>query len=389
MRVPFVDLRAQHEELRAEIEAAVQDVIDHSHFIGGERVAVFEQNFAAFCGARHAVACASGTDALKLALLAAGVQPGDEVVTVPNTFIATTEAINLVGAHFALVDIDPGTYNLSPARLIDFLEEQGKIGPDGRVINRRTGRPVTAVLPVHLYGLPADLEAILEIAEKYRLRVVEDACQAHGAAYELGGKTKRVGTFGKTAAFSFYPGKNLGAMGEGGAVTTDDADRDRLMRILRDHGQSQKYLHISPQGWNGRLDALQCAILDLKLPRLAGWNERRRQAAAWYRERLGEDDRIVLPRELPGRQHVYHLFVVRLKERDRVLQELGDRGIAAGLHYPVALHLQTAYQDLGWRPGDFPESEAAAASILSLPMFPHLTEEQVDYVCRSLKEILG
>jgi dTDP-4-amino-4,6-dideoxygalactose transaminase len=389
MRVPFVDLRAQHDELRAAIDEAVQDVIDKSHFIGGERVAVFEKNFAAFCGARHAVACASGTDALKLALMASGVAPGEEVVTVPNTFIATTEAINLMGAHFAFVDIEPRTYNLSPARLLDFIEKQGNIGRDGRLVNRQTGRPVTAILPVHLYGLPADLPAILEIAAEYHLKVVEDACQAHGAACEFNGEKKRVGTFGKTAAFSFYPGKNLGAMGEGGAVTTDDDDCDRLMRLWRDHGQSQKYIHLSPQGWNCRLDALQCAILNLKLQNLAAWNDRRRQAAAWYRERLRGDDRIVLPQEVAGREHVYHLFVVRLAGRDRILQELAARGIAAGLHYPIALHLQAAYQGLGWRPGDFPESEAAAASILSLPMFPHITEEQVDYVCRTLEAILG
>jgi dTDP-4-amino-4,6-dideoxygalactose transaminase len=389
MEVPFVDLRALHDELRVEIDNAIKDVIDQSQFIGGERVAIFEKNFAAFCGARHAVTCASGTDALKLALMAGGVEPGEEVVTVPNTFIATTEAINLAGAFFTFVDIDRRTYNLSPERLFTFLNKQCNIARDGKVVNRKTGRVVKAILPVHLYGLPADMQLILEIAEKYRLKVIEDACQAHGATYELSGEKKRAGALGHTAAFSFYPGKNLGAMGEGGAVTTNDDESNRLMRIWRDHGQSQKYIHISLRGWNGRLDGMQCAILNIKLKKLHEWNECRRQAASWYRERLQGDARIVLPEEMPGCKHVYHLFVVRIPERDKTLQELSVRGIGAGLHYPIALHLQTAYQGLGWHQGDFPETEAAAASILSLPMFPHITEEQVDYVCRSLKEILA
>lgn len=389
MKVPFVDLRAQHDEVRAEINDAIKDVIDQSHFIGGERVATFEKNFAAFCGARHAVTCGSGTDALKLALMAGGVEPGDEVVTVPNTFIATTEAVNLVGAYFTFVDIERRGYNLSPEKLFTYLNKQCKIERDGKVVNRQTDRVVKAILPVHLYGLPADMKAILEIAAKYHLKVIEDACQAHGATYELNGEKKRVGTLGHTAAFSFYPGKNLGAMGEGGAVTTNDEESNRLMRIWRDHGQSRKYYHLSPQGWNSRLDGMQCAVLNIKLKKLNEWNKCRSQAASWYRERLQGDERIVLPEEMAGCKHVYHLFVVRIPERDKTLQELSVRGIGAGLHYPVALHLQTAYQSLGWRQGDFPETEAAAASILSLPMFPHITEEQVDYVCRSLKEILG
>jgi dTDP-4-amino-4,6-dideoxygalactose transaminase len=336
MKVPFVDLRALHDELRAEIDDAIKDVIDKSQFIGGNRVEIFEKNFAAFCGARHAVTCASGTDALKLALMAGGVEPGEEVVTVPNTFIATTEAINLVGAYITFVDIDRRTYNLSPDKLFTFLNKQCNIERDGKVVNRKTGRVVKAILPVHLYGLPADMETIQEIAEKYRLKVIEDACQAHGATYELNGEKKRVGTLGQTAAFSFYPGKNLGAMGEGGAVTTNDEESNRLMRIWRDHGQSQKYIHISPRGWNGRLDGMQCAILNIKLTKLEEWNECRRQAASWYRERLQGDERIVLPEEMAGCKHVYHLFVVRIPERDKALQELSSRGIGAGLHYPIA-----------------------------------------------------
>jgi len=388
VKVPFVDLRALHEEVRPEIEAVFKEVVDRSSFIGGDRVVNFEADFALFCGSKYAVTCASGTDALKLGLMAAGVGAGDEVITVPNTFIATTEAINLVGASFSLVDIDRVTYNLSPSRLAEFLENNCRVEADG-CVNIHTGRPVKAVLPVHLYGLPADMKPILELAKKYRLQVIEDACQAHGAEYTLDGNKGRAGSFGAVGAFSFYPGKNLGAMGEGGAVTTNDNLMARNMRMWRDHGQSQKYIHISPQGWNGRLDALQCAILNIKLKKLAEWNERRRQAASWYRERLINDERITLPEEPVGNKHVFHLFVVRLPDRDKSLEELSARGIGVGLHYPIALHLQSAYRDLGWRKGDFPESERAAETILSLPMFPHISEEQVDYVCHSLKEILG
>jgi dTDP-4-amino-4,6-dideoxygalactose transaminase len=389
VKVPFVDLRALHEEVRPEIEAAFKEVVDRSSFIGGDRVLNFEKDFASFCGSKYAVTCASGTDALKLALMAAGVGSGDEVITVPNTFIATTEAINLLGAFFSLVDIDRETYNMSPNRLAEFLETQCRVEGNGKCVLIKTGRPVKAVLPVHLYGLPAEMKTILELAGKYGLRVVEDACQAHGAEYALDGDMRRAGTFGVAGAFSFYPGKNLGAMGEGGAVTTNDDSMDQRMRLWRDHGQSKKYIHLSPQGWNSRLDALQCAILNIKLKRLAQWNSARRQAASWYRERLRGDERIILPEEPAGSKHVYHLFVVRLPDRDKVLQGLSARGIGVGMHYPIALHLQTAYQGLGWRRGEFPESELSAETILSLPMFPHISEEQVDYVCRSLTEILG
>jgi dTDP-4-amino-4,6-dideoxygalactose transaminase len=380
MHVPFVDLHAQHAELRADIEASIGRIIDTSAFIGGEPVQLFEANFAAYCGARHAVACANGTDALKLALMACGVRRGDEVVTVPHTFIATVEAITMIGAHPVFVDIDGPTYHMAAEKLAAFLETQCYRDDDGRTINRHSGRPVVAALPVHLYGLPVDMDAIVAVARRYGLAVVEDACQAHGAMYG----ERRAGTLGDAAAFSFYPGKNLGAMGEGGAVTTQDAGMDREMRIWRDHGQSERYIHVTPDGWNGRLDTMQCAILDVKLRRLDEWNARRRQAAQWYRERLAGDERIVLPVEPAGRSHVYHLFVVRLPDRERARQELAEQGIGVGLHYPVPLHLQAAYQNMGWRAGDFPEAERAAAQILSLPMFPHISEAQVDHVCRAL-----
>jgi dTDP-4-amino-4,6-dideoxygalactose transaminase len=389
VNVPFVDLRAQHEELRQEIEAVFKEVVDRSSFVGGQYVANFEHNFASFCGAKHAVTCASGTDALKLALMAAGVVPGDEVITVPNTFIATVEAVNLAGASFSFVDIDRETYNVSPERLAEFLEHHCRQAGENQWVKVKSGRPVKALLAVHLYGLMADMKPLMELALAYNLQVIEDACQAHGAAYTWDDQEQRAGSFGAANAFSFYPGKNLGAMGEGGAVTTNDDRMDQNMRMWRDHGQNQKYIHLSSQGWNGRLDSLQCAILDIKLKKLAEWNERRRQAASWYRERLQGDGRIVLPQEQQGRRHVYHLFVVRVPDRDKMLQELSTRGIGVGLHYPIALHLQAAYQGLGWRQGDFPESEAAAASILSLPMFQHITEDQVDYVCNTLKQTLG
>lgn len=380
MHIPFVDLRAQHDEVWPELQTAIGDVIDRSAFIGGAVVDQFERSFARFCGAKHAVACANGTDALKLALMACGVGPGDEVVTVPHTFIATTEAISLVGACTVFVDIDPVTYNMSSQRLAEFLEGCRR-SADGRPVNPATGRTVAAVLPVHLYGLPADMAPIRQLAEQHNLRVIEDACQAHGATYNLNGRAQRTGTLGDAAAFSFYPGKNLGAMGEGGGVTTNTVGMDRAMRVWRDHGQSEKYVHISANGWNGRLDTIQCAILDVKLHKLDEWNERRRQAARWYHERLAGNEQIVLPHEPADRTHVYHLFVVRLPDRDSVRHALSEHGIGVGLHYPIPLHLQAAYRDLGYGVGAFPEAEAAAASILSLPMFPHIEEAQVDYVC--------
>ncbi len=388
MKVPFVDLRAMHEEVRPEIEAAFKDVVDRSSFIGGPYLDAFEKDFAAYCGVRTAVACASGTDAVKLALMAASVRAGEAVLVPSHTFIATAEAITLIGAHPIFVEIEADTFHLSPEALESFLLEKCRLGADGHWVESESGRPVTAVLPVQLYGMVADMKPILELAGKYNLIVVEDDAQAHGATYEMNGKKRKAGSMGRTGAFSFYPGKNLGAMGEGGAVVTDDEDTAQRMRIWRDHGSSQKYVHVSPHGWNGRLDALQCAILDIKLKKLDEWNGRRRQVAAWYQERLGEQEGISLPSVPAGREHIYHLYVLRVAERDRVMQQLGAREIATGLHYPIPLHLQMAYRELGYRKGDFPVTEMVANSILSLPMFPHMTEDMVDYVCSSLQEIL-
>ena len=387
MKVPFADLGALHREVREEVDRLIAEIIDQSSFIGGPYVKTFEEAFADYCGARFAVSCASGTAALKLALMAADVRPDEEVITVPHTFVATMEAIIAIGAHPVFVDIEKGTYNISADRLAEFLENQCQVQPDGRLVNKSSKRPVTAVLPVHLYGLAVDMEPILSLTERFRLHVIEDAAQAHGALYSMNGEEKQAGTFGEAGAFSFYPGKNLGAMGDGGAVVTDDPERDRKMRVWRDHGQSEKYIYVSPRGWNMRLDALQCAVLSAKLPRLDDWNEGRRKAAGWYRERL-QDDRIVLPVEPAGRRHVYHVFVVCLPDRLRVSEELAGRGVQTGLHYPISLHLQEGYRYLGYQEGDLPEAEAAAESILSLPMFPHMTEEQVHYVCENLLEVL-
>ncbi|MCB8943134.1 MAG: DegT/DnrJ/EryC1/StrS family aminotransferase [Ardenticatenaceae bacterium] len=387
MEVPFVDLYSQHAEVRAEIDAALKDIIDRSQFIGGQYVAAFEEAFAAYCGVDYAVACANGTDALKLALAGCGVQAGDEVVTVPNTFMATVEAVHMLGAFPALVDVDPESYTMSPEKLDEFLSEQCVVDEAGQLVNKETGRRVTAVIPVHLYGLPADMKPILALAAKYNLQVIEDACQAHGAFYQANGEPKRAGSLGRAAAFSFYPGKNLGAMGEGGAVTTHDADVAQRMKMLRDHGQSEKYIHARADGWNSRLDTMQCAVLSAKLKRLDGWNNQRRQVAAWYREELADVEQVVLPVEPNGRHHVYHLFVVRVPDREKARQQLTAKGIGVGLHYPIPLHQQPAYAEAAWQTGDFPETETAAAHILSLPMFPHMTRDQVQYVCKMLKEV--
>jgi dTDP-4-amino-4,6-dideoxygalactose transaminase len=388
VKVPFVDLRPMHEEVRSEIEAAFKEIFDRSSFIGGTYVDTFERGFAAYCGVRAAVACANGTDAVKLALMAAGVRAGDAVITASHTFIATAEAITMIGAHPIFIEIEADTYHLSPAALEACILEKCRLGADGHWIDGKSRRPVTAVLPVQLYGMVANMKSILGLAEKYNLIVVEDDAQAHGASYVMAGKTMKAGSMGRTGAFSFYPGKNLGAMGEGGAVVTNDESAAQQMRIWRDHGSSQQYVHISPDGWNSRLDTLQCAILDIKLKKLDEWNGRRRQVATWYRERLGGNEKIVLPAVPVDREHIYHLYVVRLPERERVMQELGARGISCGLHYPIPLHLQPAYRDLGYCQGDFPITESVAGSILSLPMFPHMTEEMVDFVCSELEEVL-
>jgi dTDP-4-amino-4,6-dideoxygalactose transaminase len=386
--VPFVDLRAQHEEVRAEIEAAIRDIIDRSSFIGGSYVTAFERDFAGYLGVKEALAVANGTDALWLGLLASGVKPGEAVITVPNTFIATVEAISRLGAFPIFVDIDLETANMDAASLDAFLKVSCYRQDDGQVIHRESGRRVAAILPVHLYGLPADLKPILEIARVYDLIVVEDACQAHGAEYQLENSWKKTGTFGRAAAFSFYPGKNLGAMGDGGAVVTNDPEMAARMRWLRDHGQSERYIHMSPDGWNSRLDSIQAAVLAIKLKKLDDWNNRRRAAAAYYREVLAG-----LPLHLPVEpaygKHVYHLYVVRAPDRESLHRGLSARGIGVGLHYPIPLHLQKAYEHLRIPRGSFPNTELSASTILSLPMHPALSFDQIEEVAAACREVLS
>ena len=386
--VSFVDLRAQHDEVRAEIEAAIADIMNRSSFIGGSYVSAFEREFAAYLGVSEAVGVANGTDALWLGLLTLGVGAGDAVITVPNTFIATIEAITRVGASPLFVDIDLGTATMDMGALGKFLAKECAREDDGRLIHLKTRRRVAAILPVHLYGLPVDIASLMKLAAEYELPVVEDCAQAHGAKYRINGEWKRAGTVGAVAGFSFYPAKNLGAMGDGGAVVTNDPELATKMRWLRDHGSTEKYVHITPDGWNSRLDAIQAAVLSIKLKKLDEWNARRRSAAAHYHEALAS-----LPLELPVEpdyaEPVYHLYVVRAVDREHLRAELSARGIGVALHYPIALHLQKAYEHLGYREGSFPNTELSASTILSLPMHQALTFEQIEQVASACAEILG
>ncbi len=376
--IPFLDLVTPHVELEQELTAVFQKALRTAGFIGGSMVDNFEKEFAAFCQTQRAVAVSSGTDALRFALIAAGVKPGDVVLTVPNTFIATTEAISQAGAMPEFVDIDDRTYNMDPEKLRDYLEMRCTVSPDGKLISKRTRRPITAIVPVHLYGQMADMDPILELAEQYRLIVVEDACQAHGAEYfsRKHNRWFKAGSMGRAAAFSFYPGKNLGACGEGGAVTTSDGQIADAVKMLRDHGQAKKYYH-DIEGYNGRLDAIQTGILSVKLKHLPEWNAKRRERAEEYRRLFAASEGIVqTPFEPSWSRAVYHLYVVRAADREGMMVYLKDAGIGTGIHYPIPLHLQTAYRSLGYAAGDFPVTEKVAAEIVSLPMFPQLTAEQ-------------
>jgi dTDP-4-amino-4,6-dideoxygalactose transaminase len=372
--IPFLDLVTPHVELERELTAIFQQVIHSAGFIGGPMVEGFEKEFAMFCHSERAVAVNSGTDALRFALIAAGVKAGDVVVTVPHTFIATTEAISQTGAEVAFVDIDERTYNMDPAKLKTFLELECE-RRNGALIHRQSGKPVKAVVPVHLYGQMADMDPICDLVEEYKLILIEDACQAHGAEYfsRQDKRWKKAGSIGHAAAFSFYPGKNLGACGEAGAATTNDAEIDRKCRMLRDHGQTKKYFH-DVEGYNGRLDAMQAGFLSVKLKHLAEWNEKRRQHAERYRQLLGKREDVLLPYEPSWSKAVYHLFVIRVADREQLKHHLDAAGIGTGIHYPIPLHLQKAYATGQYKKGDFPITERVAAEILSLPMFPGLTE---------------
>ncbi len=385
--IPFLDLVTPHRELEEEIVALVRDALRHARFIGGPMVEEFEKEFAAFCGTKHAVGVGSGTDALRFALLAADIRPGDGVITVPYTFIATTEAISQAGAEPLFVDIDSRTYNMNPERLRAFLLEQCATDrATGRTIHRATGRPVTAVIPVHIYGQPAEMDAIRELAEQHRLTVIEDACQAHGAEYysRRDGRWQKAGSMSAAAAFSFYPGKNLGACGEAGAVTTNSDEIASRIRMIRDHGQAQKYYH-DREGYNGRLDAIQAGILSLKLKKLTAGNRQRRDAARRYHELLRDVPEIVLPYEPEGCHSVYHLYVIRSRERAALQDFLSARQIGTGMHYPLPLHLQKAYAGRMDMNGSLAASESASAEILSLPMYPGRTAGQQEQVAAGIR----
>jgi len=388
IQVPFVDLNAQHVEIRAEIDAVMAHVVDTSSFIGGPLLAKFETNFAQYCGVTQAIGVSDGTHALQLALRAIGVTSGDIVLTVSHTFIATAEAIIQCGAAPIFLEIDPDTYTLSPIALAEWLESESKIDENNVCRYRRTNQRIAAIIPVHLYGLPADMEPILAVAKHYNLKVVEDACQAHGAWYKFSdGRQVRAGSMGDVGCFSFYPGKNLGAMGEAGAVVTNNPDTAHQVRILRDHGQNRKYIHQTRYGINARLDALQAGILDVKLAHLDEWNNRRREIAAYYDECLSTIAGIQTPMSPDFAHHVYHLYVILIDKRDLVQQQLQDLGISTGLHYPIPVHLQEAFNDQGYKPGDLPITERVANTLLSLPMFPHMSDSQVEYVVTKLRQI--
>jgi len=366
MPIPFLNLKAQHQPLKAEILSAISEVIDSTAFAGGTYVTRFEEEFAAYCQTKHAVGVGNGTDALWFALLALGIREGDEVITVPNTFIATAEAITYCGAKPVFVDVDEETYTMNP-RLIE------------KAITPRT----KAIIPVHLYGQMADMDAIMEIARKHKLYVVEDACQAHGAEY----KGRRAGSIGDIGCFSFYPGKNLGACGEAGASVTNSLELKNKMAMFRDHGQARKYYH-KVVGWNGRMDGIQGAILSIKLKHLDGWTQARRAHATTYTHLLSHTHGVLTPKETAHNKHVYHLYVLRVKNRDNLLRALAEKGISCGIHYPVPLHLQEAYASLGIKRGAFPVSERCAEEIISLPMFAELTEADIREVVSALSAVL-
>jgi dTDP-4-amino-4,6-dideoxygalactose transaminase len=367
MNIPFLDLKVQYQQIEVELKPVLEEIMANGAFIGGPQVAAFEKEFAAFCGVRHCVGLNSGTDALRFALMAAGIGRGDEVITVPHTFIATTEAISQAGATPVFVDIDPATCCI-----------------DVNQIQQRLTARTRAIVPVHLYGQTAEMDSILELARKNRLAVIEDACQAHGAIY----KGRPAGSMGMAGCFSFYPGKNLGAFGDAGAIVTDDEKLAQVVRMLREHGQSRKYYH-DMEGYTGRLDAIQAAVLRLKLKHLPEWNRKRRTNAAIYNKLLSEVAGVTAIREAESGQSVYHLYVILVDDRDGLQAFLDEKGIATGLHYPLPLHLQKAYTSMGFKKGDFPVSERIAKRLLSLPMYAELAPEQIEFVVSCIQEYLS
>lgn len=366
MRISLVDLKAQYRRIQTEIDAAVREVIETTAFVGGPEVQAFEKEFAEYCRADHALGVSSGTSALHLALIGAGIGEGDVVVMPSHTFIATAEVVRRVGAQVRFVDIDQTTFTIDTDRV-----EEALVGVSG------------AVIPVHLYGHPADMDPIMARAAARGIAVIEDAAQAHGAMY----RGRPCGSLSRWAAFSFYPGKNLGAYGDAGIVTSSDGDGIAKLRSLANHGRGGKHLH-TEEGFNSRLDAIQAAVLRVKLRHLNQWNSERRRAAAWYTERLAGLADVRTPETAPWAEHVFHLYVVRVPDRDRVFERMLEDGIGVGLHYPVPLHLQPAYAHLGHSKGDFPVTEEVCSGILSLPIYPEITEDQVDQVVESLRRSL-
>jgi len=368
--VPFIDLTRQYKAIEEEILSATKRVFEKGRFILGEEVSTFEEEFARYCGVRYGVGVNSGTDALYLALRAAGIGEGDEVVTVANSFIASALAISFSGAKPIFFDIEPETYNLDPNALEHLLKKQRTTGKRQRI---------KAILPVHLYGHPAQMDTIMEVAHRYHLDVIEDACQAHGAEF----KNKKVGSFGAMGCFSFYPTKNLGGSGDGGMVITDDKKLYEKLRLLRCYGEKKKYEHIL-QGGNSRLDEIQAAILRVKLRYLDKWNDQRRAKALIYKRKV-EGSGVICPIEKEGARHVYHLFVIRSKKRNGLQASLKERGIDTLIHYPIPIHLQKAYKDLGYKRGDLPMTEQYSREVLSLPFFPEMTESEIEEVSIKIK----
>jgi len=363
MKIDFVDLKAQYGSISHEIDEAIRRVVAASDFILGKDVELFEQEFAEYCGVVHAVGVDSGVSALELALRAYDISDGDEVITVSHTFSATAFAISATGARPVFIDVDAQTYNMNAALIEAAITPRTK-----------------AIMPVHLYGQPADIEEIARIAREHNLVLIEDACQAHGAQF----KRQRVGSFGDAAAFSFYPGKNLGAYGDGGMIVTNDEGVAEKLRILRNCGQSEKYKHVM-LGFNRRLDSLQAAVLRVKLPHLDTWNKARRNAAQLYNDFLKADDSVVTPGEGEDRTHVYHLYVIQHADREGLMANLRAQGVSAGLHYPTPVHLQPCYEFLNVPRGSLPVTESLASRVISLPMYPELTREQVQFVCDQVK----
>lgn len=366
MNIPLVDLKAQYQLLKPEIDAAIQRVIDTTAFVGGPEMVKFEEEFASYCGVKYGVSLSAGSTALDLTLLAFGVGEGDEVITTPNTFIATTEAVTHVGAKIILADVEPDAFNIDPKEFECKITSRTK-----------------AIIPVHLFGHPCDMDPILEIARKHNIMVLEDAAQSHGAKY----KGKRVGSIGDAACFSFYPGKNLGAYGHAGAVVTNNKDIVDKVRLLANHGRHEKYEHIM-EGYNYRADSFQTAVLRVKLKYLDEWNEKRRKNAALYNKLLA-DLPVATPKELPYAKHVYHLYAIRVDKRDELVEWLNSKGVGALIHYPIPLHLQPAYKYLGLKSGDFPVAEEFCSRVLSLPLFPELKEEQIEFIVQEIRNFFS